>query len=64
MKKIFLILGMSVLLFSFVVQSDVDELIRAFKTANSEQVSSHFNSLIDLVLPGKEEIKNMGKNMA
>ena len=57
-------LGMSMLLFSFVVQSDVDELIKAFKTANSEQVSNHFNNLIDLVLPGKEEIKNMGKNQA
>jgi hypothetical protein len=64
MKRFFLMLGMSMLLFSFVVQSDVDELIKAFKTANSEQVSNHFNNLIDLVLPGKEEIKNMGKNQA
>jgi len=64
MKRFFLMLGMSILLFSFVVQSDVDELIKAFKTANSEQVSNHFNNLIDLVLPGKEEIKNMGKNQA
>jgi len=64
MKKTLLLTGLSLLLFSFVIQSDVDEIIKAFKTANAEQVSSHFEMLIDVTLPGKETIKNMGKNQA
>ncbi len=55
---------MSLLLFSFISQNDVDEIVKSFKAANAEQVSSHFANLIDFVLPGKDEIKNMGKNQA
>ncbi len=62
MKRFLLLAFISTLLFSFRLQND--EVIRAFQNADAEQVAQHFDSFIDLKLPDKEEIKNMGKNQA
>jgi hypothetical protein len=65
MKKIWMILGVFICLTSFTVtQSDTEEVVKGLKTGNAEQVSAYFDAYLDLTLPGKEEIKNIGKNQA
>ena len=66
MKKIILLMGMFGLVFlSFRSQnSDTEEIIQALKSGNASSVASYFDSYIDLTLPGKDEIKNIGKNQA
>jgi hypothetical protein len=63
MKKLLLLTTLSIALFSFtsILQSDV---ANAVKAGNAEQISSYFDNMIDLALPGKDEIKNMSKNQA
>jgi hypothetical protein len=62
MKRFLLLTVLSTVLFSFRLQSD--DVIKAFQDANAEQVAQHFDSFVDLKLPDKDEIKNMGKNQA
>ncbi|WP_298410991.1 DUF4783 domain-containing protein [Hydrotalea sp.] len=64
MKKFLLLISLGVVMASFTVQSDVSEIVNALKSANAESVSGYFDSYIDLTLPGKEEVKNIGKNQA
>ena len=64
MKKVLVLMGMALLLFSFRSQNDTEGIIKALKSANAIQVSDHFDAFIDLTLPGKDEIKNIGKNQA
>ena len=64
MKKSFLLAGLGLLLLSFTYQKDTEEIINALKAGNAEYVSAYFDSYIDLTLPGKDEIKNIGKNQA
>ena len=64
MKKIFLLAGLGMMLLSFTFQKDTDEVINALKAGNAVTVASYFDSYIDLTLPGKDEIKNIGKNQA
>ncbi len=64
MKKIFLLAGLGMMLLSFTFQKDTDEIINALKAGNAVTVASYFDSYIDLTLPGKDEIKNIGKNQA
>jgi hypothetical protein len=64
MKKILVLMGLSLMLFSFNFQNDTDGIIQALKSANALQVSEHFDAFIDLTLPAKDEIKNIGKNQA
>jgi len=60
-----MILGVFGLLTSFTIkQSDTEEVVKGLKTGNAEQVSAYFDAYLDLTLPGKEEIKNIGKNQA
>ena len=64
MKKILILLSAAFVLVSFTLQGDAESIIKGLKTANVEQVSSYFDSFIDLKLPEKDEVKNMGKNQA
>lgn len=65
MKKIMLLMGLiSVVFLSFRPQSDTEEIIQALKSGNATSVANYFDSYIDLTLPGKDEIKNIGKNQA
>ncbi len=64
MKKLLFLAGMALVQFSFAQQGDVGDLIKSLKSANAEQVSGHFDNTVDITLPGKEEIKSMGKNQA
>ena len=65
MKKILAMLSAIVVLASFTIpQTDTDELVKSLKSGNAEQVSAYFDNYLDLTLPGKDEIKNIGKNQA
>lgn len=64
MKKVFILtlVALSSALLSF--QTDSDSIVKALKAGNAETVAAHFDSFIDLKLPEKDEVKNMGKNQA
>lgn len=64
MKKL-LLLGLMFILALFTrSQTNTNAIIAGFKTGNATQVATSFDNFIDLTLPAKEEIKNMGKNQA
>jgi len=64
MKKIFLLAGLGWLLMSFTIQSDTDNIINSLKLGDAKGVAAYFDAYIDLTLPGKDDIKNIGKNQA
>ena len=64
MKKFLLLITLSTLLFSFKTSDNVPAIIAALKTGNAEEVGKYFDNFIDLKLPEKDEIKNVGKNQA
>ena len=64
MKKIFLLAGLGWLLMSFTVQSDTENIINSLKLGDAKAVAAYFDAYIDLTLPGKDDIKNIGKNQA
>lgn len=64
MKKIFLIVAVAFSLLSFTTIGDNDEILKALKAGNAEQLANYFDSFIDLKLPEKDEVKNMSKNQA
>ena len=54
-----------VALVGFINPTDnIQAIINSLKTANAEETSKYFDNFIDLKLPEKEEIKNIGKNQA
>lgn len=64
MKKFLLLTVISFTLFSFKTADNVPAIINALKTGNAEDVGKYFDNFIDLKLPEKDEIKNMGKTQA
>lgn len=66
MKTILYTLGLSLFLFSFTpeLQSDADQIVQALKKSDTEQIIKYFDSFIDIKLPEKDEVKNIGKNQA
>jgi hypothetical protein len=64
MRNLFLLIGLSFSLVSFSQQSNTDALVKAFKSANTEEIAQYFDDYIDLKLLTKEEVKNMGRNQA
>ena len=49
---------------AYSVASDADSIVSALKQGNAQQFSSYFDNFIDLKLPAKDEIKNVGKTQA
>ncbi len=49
---------------SVFAQTETDPIVQAFKTANIDNIATHFDEFIDLKLLDKEEVKNMSKNQA
>ena len=41
-----------------------DEIVNALKRGNATELSTYFDNFIDITLPEKDEMKNMGKNQA
>lgn len=64
MKKFLLIIGLACSLVSMAQQQDTDAVVKAFKSANTEEIAQFFDNYIDLKLLDKEEVKNMGRNQA
>lgn len=57
MKKLFtpLLLVSSILLSSFKLQSNIDEVIAALKTGNASELSRHLDDNVELTLPDKSD---------
>ncbi|WP_153797631.1 DUF4783 domain-containing protein [Foetidibacter luteolus] len=64
MKNLLYVMGLAVVLCSFNAKADTDGIVSALKKASADQLSSYFDNVIDIKLPGKEEIKSVGKNQA
>ena len=64
MKNIILTLVLGLTLVSFKTFDNSAAIINALKTSNTEELSKYFDNYIDLKLPEKAEIKNMGRTQA
>ena len=64
MKKFLLLLGFVVSLSAFQSAADNDKIVTALKQGNAAQFSSFLDNFIDLKLPEKDEVKNVGKTQA
>ena len=64
MKKFLLLLGFVVSLSAFQSAADSDKIVAALKQGNAAQFSSFLDNFIDLKLPEKDEVKNVGKTQA
>ncbi len=63
MRKILLLVCLAFTTISYSQVSN-NSVISALKSANSAQFTAYFDSFIDLKLPAKDELKNMGKTQA
>jgi len=64
MKNLLLTIGLGVLFVSFAPSDNYTAIISALKAGNAETLSKYFDNYIDLKLPEKSEVKNMGRNQA
>ena len=64
MKKILSIISLGILITSFTNFGTPDEIVGALKSGNATEISQYFDNFIDITLPEKDEMKNMGKNQA
>lgn len=64
MKKILVLVGLAVSLSSYQVTADNDNIMNALKQGSASQLSNYFDNFIDLKLPEKDEIKNVGRTQA
>ncbi len=64
MKTLLLSIGLGLILSSFTFFDNSSAIINALKEGNAEVVSRYFDNYIDMKLPEKGEIKNIGKNQA
>lgn len=64
MRKFLVLAGLFFTLVSATVFGSPDEIIDALKSGTASEVSQYFDSFIDITLPDKDEMKNMGKNQA
>jgi hypothetical protein len=49
---------------AYSVANDADSIVNALKQGNASQFSNYFDNFMDLKLPGRDEIKNVGKTQA
>ncbi len=64
MQKIFLMIGLLCSFSTFAQQSDTEAIVKAFKTADANEIAKYFDEYIDLKFLDKDEVKNMGRNQA
>jgi hypothetical protein len=64
MKRILVVIGLMISLAGFAFSNDSENIVNALKQGDATQFSSYFDSFIDLKLPEKDEIKNVGKTQA
>jgi len=58
------LMGAVLSLSSFFVAGDSDKIINALNQGNAAQFSAYFDNFLDIKLPEKDEIKNVGKTQA
>lgn len=63
MKKFLFILIMIFAAFNLKAQ-DSNGILTALQAGNADQVSNHFDKILDIKFPDKDEIKGIGKNQA
>ena len=54
-------MGLLISLAGYAFSNDSENIVNALKQGDATQFSSYFDSFIDLKLPEKDEIKNVGK---
>ncbi len=64
MRKLLFLLCLAVSFSSFNQKIGDDEIVSALKHGNAAEFTSFFDNFIDLKLPEKDEIKNVGKTQA
>jgi hypothetical protein len=64
MKRILVVISLMISLAGFAFSNDSENIVNALKQGDATQFSSYFDSFIDLKLPEKDEIKNVGKTQA
>lgn len=65
MKNIIVLLGFSVVIISFSFRQTADDVVKALKTADTDQITAYFDNMIDMKLPDNvNEIKDINKNQA
>jgi len=64
MKKFLLLISIAFAVMSFTFPEGSQQIVNALKKGDAEEVSAYFDNIIDLKLPEKDEIKNVGKNQA
>lgn len=64
MKKFLVLMGISTMIWSFASATETDGIVNALKQGNAEQLSKYFDNMLDLKLPEKDELKNVGKTQA
>lgn len=64
MKKMMVMIGMVLSLSSFVVAGDLDQIVGSLNSGNAAAFSNYFDNFLDIKLPEKNEIKNVGKTQA
>ncbi len=57
-------MGLAFFVSAYAVAGDSDNIVNALKQGNAAQFSSYFDNFVDLKLPEKDEIKNVGKTQA
>ena len=64
MKRFFVLGILVTCILAFTDRPEAGSLVTALKQGNATEVSSYFDDVIDIKLPDKEEIKNIGKTQA
>ncbi len=64
MKSFLYAAGLVMVLCSFSISADSDGIVNALKKGNADMLSAYFDNIIDVKLPGKDEVKGIGKNQA
>ncbi len=58
------LVGLVVGLSAYQTVADSENIVNALKQGNASQLSNYFDNFIDLKLPEKDEIKNVGRTQA
>jgi hypothetical protein len=65
MKKILVLLGFAAVIMSFSFKQGADDVVKALKNADTEEITAYFDNMIDMKLPDNvNEIKDINKNQA
>ena len=64
MKKYWMMLGLMLSLSAFTVSGDADDIVNSLKQGDANSFSRYFDNFVDIKLPEKDEIKNVGKTQA